>query len=80
MSFVVEKIIILLSLSTLPVVNLFAAEVKILAVMDDSGDVLDVFLEDFIKETRPFYLAIIVLVIVLIFIQNMVMYLPNPVY
>ncbi|MDA3955095.1 hypothetical protein [Oceanispirochaeta sp.] len=75
-----EKIIILLSLSTLPVVNLFAAEVKILAVMDDSGDVLDVFLEDFIKETRPFYLAIIVLVIVLIFIQNMVMYLPNPVY
>jgi TRAP-type C4-dicarboxylate transport system permease large subunit len=48
--------------------------------MDDSGDVLDVFLEDFIKETRPFYLAIIVLVIVLIFIQNMVMYLPNPVY
>jgi hypothetical protein len=80
MSFVVEKIIILLSLSTLPVVNLFAAEVKILAVMDDTGDVLDVFLEDFIKETRPFYLAIIVLVIVLIFIQNMVMFLPNPVY
>jgi TRAP-type transport system large permease protein len=42
--------------------------------------ILDAPLEDFIKETMPFYLAVIFLVIVLIFIPDVVMFLPNLVY
>lgn len=42
--------------------------------------ILDAPLEDFIKETIPFYLAVILLVIVLIFIPDVVMFLPNLVY
>ncbi|MDC7233373.1 MAG: TRAP transporter large permease [Spirochaetales bacterium] len=42
--------------------------------------ILDAPLEDFIKETMPFYLAVILLVIVLIFIPDVVMFLPNLIY
>ena len=42
--------------------------------------ILDAPLEDFIKETIPFYIAVILLVIVLIFIPEVVMFLPNLVY
>ena len=42
--------------------------------------ILDAPLEDFIKETIPFYIAVILLVIVLIFIPDVVMFLPNLVY
>jgi TRAP-type C4-dicarboxylate transport system permease large subunit len=42
--------------------------------------ILDVPLEDYVKETLPFYFAVIVLVIVLIFIPDVVLFLPNLVY
>ena len=42
--------------------------------------ILDAPLEDFIKETMPFYIAVIFLVIVLIFIPDVVMFLPNLIY
>ncbi|QEN09586.1 TRAP transporter large permease [Oceanispirochaeta crateris] len=42
--------------------------------------ILDAPLEDFIKETMPFYLAVVLLVIVLIFIPDVVMFLPNLIY
>jgi tripartite ATP-independent transporter DctM subunit len=42
--------------------------------------VLDAPLEDFVKETIPFYLAVILLVICLIFVPDVVMFLPNLIY
>ena len=42
--------------------------------------VLDAPLEDFVKETIPFYLAVILLVIFLIFVPDVVMFLPNLIY
>jgi len=42
--------------------------------------ILDAPLEDFIKETMPFYIAVVLLVIVLIFIPDVVMFLPNLIY
>jgi tripartite ATP-independent transporter DctM subunit len=42
--------------------------------------ILDAPLEQFIKETMPFYITVILLVIVLIFIPDVVMFLPNLVY
>ncbi len=42
--------------------------------------ILDAPLEQFIKETMPFYIAVIFLVIVLIFIPDVVMFLPNLIY
>ena len=42
--------------------------------------ILDAPLEEFIKETMPFYIAVILLVIVLIFIPDVVMFLPNLIY
>ena len=42
--------------------------------------VLDAPLEDFIKETIPFYTAVILLVIFLIFVPDVVMFLPNLIY
>lgn len=42
--------------------------------------ILDAPLEDFIKETMPFYIAVVFLVIVLIFIPDVVMFLPNLIY
>lgn len=42
--------------------------------------VLDAPLEDFIKETIPFYAAVIMLVILLIFMPDVVMFLPNLIY
>ncbi len=42
--------------------------------------ILDAPLEDFVRETIPFYAAIIFLVIVLIFIPDVVMFLPNLIY
>ena len=42
--------------------------------------VLDAPLEDFVKETIPFYVAVILLVIFLIFVPDVVMFLPNLIY
>ena len=42
--------------------------------------ILDAPLEDFVRETIPFYVAIICLVILLIFIPDVVMFLPNLIY
>lgn len=42
--------------------------------------ILDAPLEEYIKDTIPFYLAIILLVIVLIFIPDVVLFLPNLIY
>jgi len=42
--------------------------------------VLDAPLEDFVKETIPFYFAVILLVIFLIFVPDVVMFLPNLIY
>jgi tripartite ATP-independent transporter DctM subunit len=42
--------------------------------------ILDAPLEKFVKETLPFYGAVILLVIVLIFIPDVVMFLPNLIY
>lgn len=43
-------------------------------------DILDVPIEQYFKETIPFYAAIIVLVLVLVFIPGVVMWLPNLLY
>ena len=43
-------------------------------------DILDVPVEQYFVETLPFYAAVIVLVIVLIFVPDIVMWLPNLVY
>jgi len=42
--------------------------------------VLDAPLEDFVKETIPFYIAVILLVIFLIFVPDVVMFLPDLIY
>jgi len=42
--------------------------------------ILDAPLEQYIKETLPFYGAVVLLVIILIFIPDVVMFLPNLVY
>lgn len=42
--------------------------------------ILDAPLEKFVKETLPFYGAVVLLVIVLIFIPDVVMFLPNLIY
>ncbi len=42
--------------------------------------ILDAPLEDFVRETIPFYLAVILLVIFLIFMPDVVMFLPNLIY
>jgi len=42
--------------------------------------ILDAPLEDYIRQTMPFYAAVILLVIVLIFIPDVVMFLPNLIY
>lgn len=43
-------------------------------------DILDVPIEQYFKETIPFYAAVIVLVLVLVFIPGVVMWLPNLLY
>lgn len=43
-------------------------------------DILDVPIEQYFKETIPFYAAIIVLVLVLVFMPGVVMWLPNLLY
>lgn len=42
--------------------------------------VLDAPLEEFVKETIPFYIAVIILVVFLIFMPEVVMFLPNLIY
>ncbi len=42
--------------------------------------ILDVPLEEYIRETIPFYAAVILLVLILIFLPDVVMFLPNLVY
>ncbi len=42
--------------------------------------ILDAPLDEYFKDTMPFYFAVIVLVIILIFIPQVVMFLPNLVY
>jgi TRAP-type transport system large permease protein len=42
--------------------------------------ILDAPLEEYFKDTLPFYLAVIVLVIILIFIPDVVLFLPRLVY
>jgi tripartite ATP-independent transporter DctM subunit len=43
-------------------------------------DILDVPIEEYFKETLPFYAAIIVLVLIMVFIPNVIMWLPNLLY
>lgn len=44
------------------------------------SQILDAPLDEFIKESYPFYLAVIALVLVMIFIPRVIMFLPNLVY
>jgi TRAP-type transport system large permease protein len=44
------------------------------------SQILDAPLDEFIKESLPFYIAVILLVIVMIFIPRVIMFLPNLVY
>ncbi len=43
-------------------------------------DILDCPIEEYFKETMPFYAAVIVLVLILIFIPNVVLFIPNLIY
>ncbi|WP_317855843.1 TRAP transporter large permease [Chakrabartyella piscis] len=43
-------------------------------------DILDCPIEQYFKETLPFYAAVIVLVIIMIFIPDIIMWLPNMIY
>lgn len=44
------------------------------------SQILDAPLDEFVKETMPFYFAVVLLVIVLIFTPDLVMFLPNLIY
>ena len=43
-------------------------------------DILDVPIEEYVKESLPFFAAIIVLVIIMVFIPGVIMWLPNLLY
>lgn len=43
-------------------------------------DILDCPVEEYFKETMPFYIAVIVLVLIMIFIPDVIMWLPNMLY
>ncbi len=43
-------------------------------------DILDCPIEHYFKETMPFYIAVVLLVIVMVFIPDLIMWLPNLVY